>query len=591
MPIIKTKIMKLIAYITILIAALSACQPKIDYPLSIQQAESCMESRPDSALVLLQGIADNVSSFPEETQMYYHLLSIQAKDKLYVTHTDDSLINRIVAFYESIGDEAKSMLAYYYQGSVYRDMNDTPRAIEAFRQAANYGENNNTLLPRAYSQMGTLLAYQGLYDEALKAHQAAMNIYQNTGETNRISFTQRDLARIFDLKECPDSALFYYKKACKTALQNNDSTRYYGLLGELGGFLFENGQTDTAKQLLKSVEQKVFIRNKAYIYATLGHIYKKEQKTDSAYFYYQKTLEGDDIRRKYYTYKNLYQLEKNKKDYVQALTYIDKAIELKDSLDVLNQTEATAKINALYNYQHTTEENIRLKSKEEKQKGMFLSLGLFFWSVLSLCIIYTLQQKRKQQKVLIQEQALREQIEQKYSISEAAIQANKQKIAELEALLVESKQANDQLNTRYLQSRQKHLQVHNEEIKLIQQEKQLRIDLFKRSTLFQDFMQASQNEKINLSPIACPEKWVALQQELDNIYPHFTEQLKGICRQLSDTELQVCWLTKMGISPSSIAKVLKYSKQNISNIRSRIYKKIPNADKRFENFDHFIESF
>ena len=92
-------------------------------------------------------------------------------------------------------------------------------------------------------------------------------------------------------------------------------------------------------------------------------------------------------------------------------------------------------------------------------------------------------------------------------------------------------------------------------------------------------------------PIACPEKWIKLQQELDNIYPHFTEQLKGICRQMSDTELQVCWLTKIGISPSSIAKILKYSKQNISNIRSRIYKRIPNAEKRFENFDHFIESF
>ena len=583
--------MKIITYIIILLTALSACQTQTNYPHSMQQAENCMESNPDSALTLLQNMSEHIYTFPEEVQMYYHLLTIQAKDKLYIPHTNDSLINRIVAFYEVIGDEEKSMLAYYYQGSVYRDMNDAPRAIEAFRRATKYGEKDKTLLPRVYSQMGTLFAYQGLYEEALKAHQAAMNIYQHTGETNRISFTQRDIARIFDLKECPDSALFYYKKACKTTLQNHDSIRYYGLLGELGGFLNEIGQTDTAKQLLKSVEQQTFIRNKAYIYASLGHIYKKEQKPDSAYFYYIKTLEQDDIRRKYYTYKNLYQLEKDKKDYAQASKYIDKAIELKDSIDLLTQTEATAKINALYNYQHTTEENIQLKSKEEKQKILLLSLGIIFWSIFSLGVIYILQQKKKQQKKLIQEQTLREQIEHKYSISETAIQDNKQKIAELENLLVESKQANDQLRTKYLQSRQKHLEVQNEEIKLIQLERQLHIDLFKRSSLFLDFQQASINESINLSPIACPEKWIKLQQELDNIYPHFTEQLKGICRQLSDTELQVCWLTKIGIPPSNIAKILKYSKQNISNIRSRIYKKIPNANKRFENFDHFIESF
>ena len=583
--------MKFITYITILLAVLSACQPKINYPHSIQQAENCMESNPDSALALLQSISDNIHTLPEEVQMYYHLLTIQAKDKLYIPHTNDSLIKRIVAFYEVFGNEEKSMLAYYYQGSVYRDMNDAPRAIEAFRRSTKYGEKNKTLLPRVYSQMGTLFAYQGLYEEALKAHQAAMNIYQHTGETNRISFTQRDIARIFDLKECPDSAFFYYTEACKTTLQNTDSIRYYGLLGELGGFLNENGQTDTAKQLLKSVEQQTSIRNKAYIYASLGHIYKREQKIDSAYVYYKKTLEQDDIRRKYYTYKNLYQLEKDKKNYTQALMYIDKAIELKDSIDVLTQTEATAKINALYNYQHTTEENIRLKSKEEKQKILLLSLGIIFWSIFSLGVIYILHQKKEQQKKLFQEQRLREQIEHKYSISETAIQDNKQKIAELETLLVESRKANDLLTTKYLQSKQKHLEAQNEGIKLIQQERQLHLDLFKRSNLFLDFQQASQNENINLSPIVCPEKWIKLQQELDNIYPHFTEKLKGICQQLSDTELQVCWLTKIGISPSNIAKILKYSKQNISNIRSRIYKRIPNADKRFENFDHFIESF
>ena len=222
---------------------------------------------------------------------------------------------------------------------------------------------------------------------------------------------------------------------------------------------------------------------------------------------------------------------------------------------------------------------------------MLLSLGIIFWSIFSLGVIYILHQKKEQQKKLFQEQRLREQIEHKYSISETAIQDNKQKIAELETLLVESRKANDLLTTKYLQSKQKHLEAQNEGIKLIQQERQLHLDLFKRSNLFLDFQQASQNENINLSPIVCPEKWIKLQQELDNIYPHFTEKLKGICQQLSDTELQVCWLTKIGISPSNIAKILKYSKQNISNIRSRIYKRIPNADKRFENFDHFIESF
>ena len=91
------------------------------------QAEALMNTRPDSALTLLESIADTLAMLPEETRMYHQLLTIQAKDKLYITHTSDSLINRIVAFYEEYGNIDRLMMAYFYQGSTYRDMNDAPR--------------------------------------------------------------------------------------------------------------------------------------------------------------------------------------------------------------------------------------------------------------------------------------------------------------------------------------------------------------------------------------------------------------------------------------------------------------------------------
>ena len=93
---------------------LQACKHP-NYPQTLQQAESVMNTRPDSALHLLQGMTDSLTMLPEEAQMYYHLLTIQAKDKQYVTHTSDSLINRIVSFYENYGDKERLMLAYYYQ--------------------------------------------------------------------------------------------------------------------------------------------------------------------------------------------------------------------------------------------------------------------------------------------------------------------------------------------------------------------------------------------------------------------------------------------------------------------------------------------
>ena len=138
------------------------CTQHRDYPEAIQRAENCMDEHPDSALHLLTAYADSIAAQPEEVQMYHRLLTIQAQDKLYITHTSDSLINYIVKYYESYGDKEKLMLAYYYQGRVYLDMNDVPRALKTFQKTERLQVPDLDLLTKVYSQMGYLFAYQGL---------------------------------------------------------------------------------------------------------------------------------------------------------------------------------------------------------------------------------------------------------------------------------------------------------------------------------------------------------------------------------------------------------------------------------------------
>ena len=49
---------------------------------------------------------------------------------------------------------------------------------------------------------------------------------------------------MYSAKEMADSALYYYKEACQTALADGDSNRYYGIFGELGGYHYKKGRTD-----------------------------------------------------------------------------------------------------------------------------------------------------------------------------------------------------------------------------------------------------------------------------------------------------------------------------------------------------------
>lgn len=584
--------MKLFFYISslILLTCFSACK-RPAYPPVMQQAEALMETRPDSALYLLEGMADTLAMLPDEARMYWHLLTIQAKDKQYITHTDDSLINRIVEFCEDDGNDERLMMAYYYLGSTYRDMNDAPRALKAFQQALDLNVPNYDLQAKAYNQMGTLFMYQGLHDEVIRVNRKAIELYLSQGKRNKISYAQRDIARMYDVKNVPDSALHYYQEACRTALEDGDSVRYYGILGELGGYYCETGEQEKAKQLLRLIESLPSVPNKIHIYSMLGELYEDINQLDSAGYYYAKNLGQKNTRDIYYSYKGLYEIEKSKGNYKQAQEYLDKALILKDCLDNAMQTESVTKINALYNYQHIENERQHLKLKNEEQQKHKLFLLLICLSIALSSVIVFYKQKEKRRKELETEKLLRSMAENNYATSKKAILENEEKIKELDMMLQEALKEKDLLKAEQVQVQQERLQMHNEEIVLIQKEKELRIAVLRRSSVYQEFKQAATDETINLSSTNRPDKWESLRKAIDIAYPDFSERLHLTCPNLSATEVQVCLLTKLGISPSGIATIQKCSRQGISNTRTRIHKKIQEAGGSYSKFDDFIDSF
>ena len=562
-----------------------------NYPLFMQEAVKCMDARPDRALELLKYLEDSLPYFPEETQMYYHLLCIQAKDKQYITHTSDSLINRIVEFYERRDDADKKMMAYYYQGSVYRDMNDAPRALKAYQQAVDISTPDNELLPKVYSQMGNLFAYQGLYYESIEVNRKQMDFYIKQGKSNKISYALRDIGRMHGIKEENDSALFYYKKAYNTALADGDSARYYGMLSEYGGYLYSSSRNKEAKQILKFLEKNKYIRNKTHIYSILGYIYYDEQQWDSAYYYKRKVLIAGTIKNKYNSYISLSKLEERNGNNIEALQYLRKAIKLNDSIQKITQTEAVAKINSLYNYQHTEAENSRLILEHTKQDKHFLLTLLIFLAILLLGSCTTFFLIREKDKKISRAEEMRKQEEEKYHLSQEAIHDNEQKIAELDALLEKSKIENNHLQQELFEVQQRKLKARNEEIAQWNKEQKLHLLAFKQSDLYKEFIQASQDESINITPVKCPEKWMDIQDYIDTIYPDFTERLCKLCPSLSNTELHVCYLSKIGISPSGIGRILKLTRQAITNIRQRFVKRMQKVTEDIDNFDRFIEDF
>lgn len=122
-------------------------------------------------------------------------------------------------------------------------------------------------------------------------------------------------------------------------------------------------------------------------------------------------------------------------------------------------------------------------------------------------------------------------------------------------------------------------------------QQQLRIATFKQSELYHQILQASKDDSINISPVGQPVLWVSIQENLDELYADFTKRLLAQCPDLSETEQQICWLSKLDIQPSGIARILKLSRQAITNARSRIVKKMTLKEGENANFAHFIVNF
>lgn len=312
------------------------------YPPMMERAIGLTESNPKRALACLDSFELSSPVLDEEARMYCHLLRIKAEDKLYVLHTSDTLINRIVRFYEGWGDDRRLAEAIYYLGGVYRDCNDPSRAIRTYLRAAEVGCEHDTLNGRIYGQLAALYAYQKAYKASLEALRKALiyNIKCKNGKG--IAYSWRDMARIFDRQHHPDSTEVYYRKAYTLMKEEGFIPEAYGVLSEWADFKYGNGRTEQAKDMAYEVLAHRFSSLSAL---TLAKSYQAENRPDSAEAYCRKALQGTDIYHHRTAYGILKEIALSQGKQEDVHRYARCYREVSDSISRMTRTEATVRIN------------------------------------------------------------------------------------------------------------------------------------------------------------------------------------------------------------------------------------------------------
>lgn len=337
--------MKKTAYFLLLLLLIGACgcrNRKTSYPPLIRQAEYWAEACPDSAIACLDSIDASLQKLTEEERMYCHMLRIKAEDKLYIPHTSDSLINRIVRFYEQQGDDRRLAEALYYKAGVYRDCNEPSRAIRTYLSAAEVGCEYDTLNGRIYGQLAALYAYQKAYHEIMKALRQALVYNIKCDGYLGIAYSWRDMARIFDRQYSPDSAEVYYRKAYNLMKEKGFTRPAYGVLSEWADFSYAQGRHNTAKAFAYKILGDHFDELAALV---LAKYYWQKNNLDSALFYSVEALQTNDIYHRRTAYGILKEIALSQGKQEDAHRYARCYREVSDSISRMTRTEATVRIN------------------------------------------------------------------------------------------------------------------------------------------------------------------------------------------------------------------------------------------------------
>lgn len=337
--------MKKTAYFLLLLLLIGACgcrNRKTSYPPLIRQAEYWAEACPDSAIACLDSIDASLQELTEEERMYCHMLRIKAEDKLYIPHTSDSLINRIVRFYEQQGDDRRLAEALYYKAGVYRDCNEASRAIRTYLSAAEVGCEYDTLNGRIYGQLAALYAYQKAYHESMKALRQALVYNIKCDGYLGIAYSWRDMARIFDRQYSPDSAEVYYSKAYNLMKEKGFTRPAYGVLSEWADFSYAQGRHNTAKAFAYKILGDHFDELATLV---LAKYYWQKNNLDSALFYSVEALQTNDIYHRRTAYGILKEIALSQGKQEDAHRYARCYREVSDSISRMTRTEATVRIN------------------------------------------------------------------------------------------------------------------------------------------------------------------------------------------------------------------------------------------------------
>lgn len=535
----------------------------------LAQAESLMESRPDSALAILQTVV-KPHKLHEKAQADYCLLLTQAEYKNYRPFTSDSLLTIAINYYQSVDDKELLGKAYYYKGCFYNEQKNYIDAAKQYKQAETLLKqtDNNLMLALLYNAMGHLNRKSDLEEDALQQFKKALYYSERCGKVYHIAMDLQEVAKMYLRLNKPDSAGIYFARIVPYLPQCKEP-KMATLFHNVGIYNEKYGSFDSAeKYILQSLELEKDTANRIGSYYALARIYHKQGHITTSDSLWNVVLNGmTDIRRKCGVYRRLFEQSVAEKEYVKAAFYADKQMLYMDSAYHASIAKEVAEVEKKYD-----NEILLRKSAEQSKTNIILWLVVLVTFIVGVATVYFIiysQRKYRQRKehelsssIAKYQQELNE-FKERHSESEEESEKFALLIKEKEAQIELLKQKKESSNVPEIQSAIiEGLDLYLVLKKNAHEKKLLRINV----TQFKPFI-----------------------AYYDKTKPEFMEALRKC--GLTDYEIVICILFSIPFSHRQVCEVLCKSSETLSRVKLRLKDKIKKTDNRevTEQISSFVD--
>ena len=172
-----------IIILLVTIVVLAACDRNTPILEQMDMAEDLLNTKPDSALTILENIPVT-NRKGKEIAARYALLKSMALDKNYIDTTTFDVLQPAIDYYLKKGSPDEKLRTYYYQGRIYQNQGDDDSAMQSFLNAIELKEKvtDSLILAHTFVAQGTLYLKQYKINEFVQNNIEAARLYGIIGK-------------------------------------------------------------------------------------------------------------------------------------------------------------------------------------------------------------------------------------------------------------------------------------------------------------------------------------------------------------------------------------------------------------------------